>query len=150
MKYIENALKYVGYAVVSLFLGWASDVSNNDFLEKITNSIIPILLTLTVLHTTLTNLLLNELLKYKASQPAKINEVLDELKRSAVIELGLIVFTLVVLTTEGIVAQWIPVVLQYKGVFINALVAFDILYFVLVIYDNIEGWYKLIKENAKS
>jgi len=150
MKYIENALKYVGYAVVSLFLGWASDVSNNDFLEKITNSIIPILLTLTVLHTTLTNLLLNELLKYKASQPAKINEVLDELKRSAVIELGLIVFTLVVLTTEGIVAQWIPIVLQYKGVFINALVAFDILYFVLVIYDNIEGWYKLIKENAKS
>lgn len=150
MKYIENALKYVGYAVVSLFLGWASDVSNNDFLEKITNSIIPILLTLTVLHTTLTNLLLNELLKYKASQPAKINEVLDELKRSAVIELGLIVFTLVVLTTEGIVAQWIPVVLQYKGVFINALVAFDILYSVLVIYDNIDGWYKLIKENAKS
>lgn len=150
MKYIENALKYVGYAVVSLFLGWASDVSNNDFLEKITNSIIPILLTLTVLHTTLTNLLLNELLKYKASQPAKINEVLDELKRSAVIELGLIVFTLVVLTTEGIVAQWIPVVLQYKGVFINALIAFDILYFVLVIYDNIDGWYKLIKENAKS
>ena len=102
------------------------------------------------MHTTLTNLLLNELLKYKASQPAQIDAVVDELKRSAVIELGLIVFTLVVLTIESIVTQWIPIISQYKGMLINALVAFDILYFVLVIYDNINGWYKLIKENAKS
>lgn len=150
MNTIETICRYIGYLTISILLGWASDVSNNDFIEKITNSIIPILLTLTVLHTTLTNLLLNELLKYKASQPAQIDAVVDELKRSAVIELGLIVFTLVVLTIESIVTQWIPIISQYKGMLINALVAFDILYFVLVIYDNINGWYKLIKENAKS
>ena len=150
MNTIETICRYIGYVAISILLGWASDVSNNDFIEKITNSIIPILLTLTVLHTTLTNLLLNELLKYKASRPTQIGVVIDELKRSAVIELGLIVFTFVILIMEGVITQWIPIIVEHKGIFINALVAFDILYFVLVIYDNINGWYKLIKENAKS
>lgn len=150
MNVIETICRYVGYITISILLGWASDISNSDFIEKITISIIPILLTLTVLHTTLTNLLLNELLKYKASQPAKIDDVLDELKRSAIIELGLIIFTFAVLTMEGVITQWAPAIIAYKGIFVNALVAFDILYFVLVIHDNINGWYKLIKENAKS
>ena len=150
MNTIENICRYIGYIVISVLLGWASDISSSDFIEKITTSIIPILLTLTVLNTTLTNLMLNELLKYKASQPAQIWTVIDELKRSAVIELGLIVLTFIVLIIEGVITQWIPIIAEYKGIFINALVAFDILYFVLVIYDNINGWYKLIKENAKS
>lgn len=150
MNTIENICRYIGYIVISVLLGWASDISSSDFIEKITTSIIPILLTLTVLNTTLTNLTLNELLKYKASQPAQIGTVIDELKRSAVIELGLIVLTFIVLIIEGVITQWIPIIAEYKGIFINALVAFDILYFVLVIYDNINGWYKLIKENAKS
>lgn len=147
MNYIDNALKYVGYAVVSLFLGWASDTSEVDFIEKITSSIIPILLTLTVLHTTLTNLLLSELMKYKASNPATIGDVINALKRSAVIELALIVFTFVVLVVEGWISTLIPQIIPYKGVVINAIIAFDVLYFAYVIYDNIDGWYKLLKEN---
>lgn len=147
MKHIDNALKYVGYAVVSLFLGWASDTSEVDFIEKITSSIIPILLTLTVLHTTLTNLLLSELMKYKASNPATIGDVINALKRSAVIELALIVFTFVVLVVEGWISTLIPQIIPYKGVVINAIIAFDVLYFAYVIYDNIDGWYKLLKEN---
>ena len=147
MNYIDNALKYVGYAVVSLFLGWASDTSEVDFIEKITSSIIPILLTLTVLHTTLTNLLLSELMKYKASNPATIGDVINALKRSAVIELAMIVFTFVVLVVEGWISTLIPQIIPYKGVVINAIIAFDVLYFAYVIYDNIDGWYKLLKEN---
>ena len=147
MNYIDNALKYVGYAVVSLFLGWASDTSEVDFIERITSSIIPILLTLTVLHTTLTNLLLSELMKYKASNPATIGDVINALKRSAVIELALIVFTFVVLVVEGWISTLIPQIIPYKGVVINAIIAFDVLYFAYVIYDNIDGWYKLLKEN---
>lgn len=144
---IDTILKYIGYIVISLLLGWAADTSNTDFIEKITPSIIPILLTLTVLHTTLTNLLLSELLKYKSSNPATIEDVINALKRSAVIELGLIVLTFVVLIMEGVVLQWFPIIAPYKGIFINALVIFDILYFAYVIYDNIDGWYKLLKEN---
>lgn len=144
---IDTILKYIGYIGISLLLGWAADTSNTDFIEKITPSIIPILLTLTVLHTTLTNLLLSELLKYKASNPATIGDVINALKRSAVIELGLIVLTFVVLIMEGIVFQWFPIIEPYGGIFINALVIFDILYFAYVIYDNIDGWYKLLKEN---
>lgn len=144
---IDTILKYIGYIAISLLLGWAADTSNTDFIEKITPSIIPILLTLTVLHTTLTNLLLSELLKYKASNPATIGNVINALKRSAVIELALIVFTFVILVVEGWISTLIPQIIPYKGIVINAIIAFDVLYFAYVIYDNIDGWYKLLKEN---
>ena len=144
---IDTILKYIGYAVISLLLGWAADINEGDFIEKITPSIIPILLTLTVLHTTLTNLLLSELLKYKAANPVSIDDVLCALKRSAIIELALIVFTFVLLVVEGAISALIPQIIPYKGIVINALIVFDVLYFVYVIYDNIDGWYKLLKEN---
>lgn len=147
MKLIERIIRYIGYIAIVLSLGWASDMSEKDFIEKITPSIIPILLTLTVLNTTLTNLLINELLKFKEKYNYRIDEVISELKRNAIIELGLITFTFVVLIIEGVLCNIIPWVIPYKGVFINGLVIFDILYFVYVIYDNIEGWYKLIKQN---
>ena len=144
---IDTILKYIGYAVIALLLGWAADINEVDFIEKITPSIIPILLTLTVLHTTLTNLLLSELLKYKAANPVSIDDVLCALKRSAIIELALIVFTFVLLVVEGAISALIPQIIPYKGIVINALIVFDVLYFVYVIYDNIDGWYKLLKEN---
>ena len=144
---IDTILKYIGYIAISLLLGWAADTSNTDFIEKITPSIIPILLTLTVLHTTLTNLLLSELLKYKAGNPVAIGDVLGALKRSAIIELALIVFTFVLLVIEGAISALTPQIIPYKGIIINALIVFDVLYFVYVIYDNIDGWYQLLKEN---
>ena len=133
---------------ISLFLGWVSNKGgDNDFIEKISSSIIPILLTLTVLHTTLTNLLLNELLKYKNKHTAVIEEVVNALKRSAVIELVLIGVTFIVLISNGFISQLLPTIDLYREIIVNSLIVFDILYFMLVIYDNIDGWYKLIKAN---
>lgn len=146
MKVIETILKYIGYATISIGLGWVATLGENDFMDKITTSIIPILLTLTVLHTTLTNLVLNELLKYTAHNNNAINAVVVALKRSAIIELILIILTFVILIARGVIMQWIGNNL-YVNVIIYSLVIFDILYFAYVIYDNIEGWYKLIKEN---
>ena len=90
---------------------------------------------------------ISELLKYKAANPVTIGDVLCALKRSAIIELALIVFTFVLLAVEGAISALIPQIMPYKGIAINALIVFDVLYFVYVIYDNIDGWYKLLKEN---
>lgn len=148
MKRVENIIKYCGYLAISLFLGWLSNKGGeNDFIEKISSSIIPILLTLTVLHTTLTNLLLNELLKYKNKNTAGIEEVVNALRRSAVIELVLIGITFVVLISNGFISHHLPTLGLYIEMALNSLIVFDILYFILVIYDNIDGWYKLIKAN---
>jgi Na+/H+ antiporter NhaC len=148
MKTVENIFRYCGYLAISLVLGWISNKGGeNDFIEKISSSIIPILLTLTVLHTTLTNLLLNELLKYKSKHTAEIEEVVNALKRSAVIELLLIGITFLVLISNGFISQILPTFDLYREVIANSLIVFDILYFMLVIYDNIDGWYKLIKAN---
>ena len=148
MKTVENIFRYCGYLAISLVLGWISNKGGeNDFIENISSSIIPILLTLTVLHTTLTNLLLNELLKYKSKHTAEIEEVVNALKRSAVIELFLIGITFVVLISNGFISQILPTFDLYREVIVNSLIVFDILYFMLVIYDNIDGWYKLIKAN---
>lgn len=149
MKTFNTIMKYIGYAVVSLLLGLCSTKGKVDFIQSIQGSIITVLLTLTVLNTTLANLLLNETLKFrdKTNYQTDISQVLDAMKRSSFIEIILIAVSLVVIILGGwFFAMW-PNIKNLGTVLINSLLVFDIGYFLLVIFDDVEGWYKLLKVN---
>lgn len=149
MKTFNTIMKYIGYAVVSLLLGLCSTKGEVDFIQSIQGSIIAVLLTLTVLNTTLANLLLNETLKFrdKTNYQTDISQVLDAMKRSSFIEIILIAISLVVIILGGwFFAMW-PNIKYLGTVLINSLLVFDIGYFLLVIFDDVEGWYKLLKVN---
>ena len=69
------------------------------------------------------------------------------MKRSSIIEIILIAVSLVVIILGGwFFAMW-PNIKNLGTVLINSLLVFDIGYFLLVIFDDVEGWYKLLKEN---
>ena len=60
MEVINSLFRYVGYVVVSVLLGWLSTLGGieKDFLFNLRNSVIPVLLTLLVLFSTISNLLI--------------------------------------------------------------------------------------------
>ena len=64
----DSIFKYIGYLTISLLIGVISIISDEgtvSFIQKNAYSILTTLITLTVLHTTLTGLVLNELIKFK-------------------------------------------------------------------------------------
>lgn len=149
MKTLNKIIKYFGYASVSLLLGWCSTQGELDFIQNIQGTIIAILLTSTVLNTTLANLLLNEILKFrdKTNDRVDICQVLDAMKRNSSIELLLIAVSFVLI----ILCNWLyiiwPNIKNIGTVLIDGILIFDVGYFLLVIFDDVEGWYRLLKEN---
>lgn len=149
MEIINRIFKYIGYLSVSVILGWLSTFGgqDKDYLAKVASTIIPVLLALTALTTTLTGLLLNELYKFKSQYKIEINNTVDQLKRNVQIQIGLIAITFSFLCCKEMFIYNFPDIIEYILVVQNAIVVFSFLYFVLVIYDVATGLYQLIKKN---
>lgn len=147
---MDNLFKYFGYAFISLLLGFISTLGNSDYLQTIKPSIIPVLLTLTVLHTTLTGALLNELIKYsKEHTIAKISSVIESMKRSAIIEISIISATFLIFIIKDPLINYITCITKPATIIENSIIVFAFMYFILVLQDTIRGWYKLMSENNK-
>lgn len=147
---MDNLFKYFGYAFISLLLGFISTLGNSDYLQTIKPSIIPVLLTLTVLHTTLTGALLNELIKYsKEHTNAKISSVIESMKRSAIIEISIISATFLIFIIKDPLINYITCITKSATIIENSIIVFAFMYFILVLQDTIRGWYKLMSENNK-
>lgn len=118
---MDNLFKYFGYAFISLLLGFISTLGNSDYLQTIKPSIIPVLLTLTVLHTTLTGALLNELIKYsKEHTNAKISSVIESMKRSAIIEISIISATFLIFIIKDPLINYITCITKPATIIENS------------------------------
>ena len=149
MKVICAIFKYIGYVTVSVLIGLLSSFGGIefDFVYSYAPTLLSILLTLTVLHCTLTGLLLAEILKFKDANPnIEIQEVLKSLKRSAIIELILICIVFMILIFRGVCENFEWNMFWVKLV-VNSVVSFTFLYFILVLWDTIDGWFKLLRKN---
>lgn len=150
---MNDFFRYIGYAVVSIFLGWISaHYPSVNYIGKIEVSIVPILLSLFVLYTTLSSLLIKEILKYKATQKdlvADIAPTINALKRNVVIELIILCITFIALILKGFLLEIFVGYDWIVNTFTNSLIVFSILYFLLVIYDSFAGLFNILIENTK-
>ena len=103
MKISAKLYNVIGYSLcvfISILLGWSSTLSGelNDYVLKLSNSIIPLLLTLLVLYSTLTIHLINELRKLEGDKDLSI--VVHALKGNIISEIVfiLILFNLFLFT----------------------------------------------------
>lgn len=143
MKIINNIFRYIGYFTVSGFIGLGSYLSEDDFLQDAKMSIFAILVTATVLTTTLTNILISELFK-KRPALKDVHPVILELRRNTRIEIGLLVLTFMFFVLSGFFTKFTLINENIFQVLQNGLLVFDFSYFILVLWDEIDGWYKLI------
>lgn len=152
MEVINSLFRYVGYVVVSVLLGWLSTLGGieKDFLFNLKNSVIPVLLTLLVLFTTISNLLIKEVSLYNKGKEIDITPVVNSFKRNTIIEIIIISVLFLTFIVTGIFysvhVEWVEYCFR---VFSNSLTAFAFIYFLIVIYDSQSALYTMLKENNK-
>ena len=152
MEVINSLFRYVGYVVVSVLLGWLSTLGGieNDFLFNLKNSVIPVLLTLLVLFTTISNLLIKEVSLYNKDKEIDITPVVNSFKRNTIIEIVIISVLFLTFIVTGVFYRVQVECVEYCfRVFSNSLTAFAFIYFLIVIYDSQSALYTMLKENNK-
>lgn len=152
MEVINSLFRYVGYVVVSVLLGWLSTLGGieKDFLFNLKNSVIPVLLTLLVLFTTISNLLIKEVSLYNKGKEIDITPVVNSFKRNTIIEIIIISVLFLTFIVTGVFYRVQVECVEYCfRVFSNSLTAFAFIYFLIVIYDSQSALYTMLKENNK-
>ena len=152
MEVINSLFRYVGYVVVSVLLGWLSTLGGieKDFLFNLKNSVIPVLLTLLVLFTTISNLLIKEVSLYNKGKEIDITPVVNSFKRNTIIEIIIISVLFLTFIVTGVFYRVQVECVEYCfRVVSNSLTAFAFIYFLIVIYDSQSALYTMLKENNK-
>lgn len=148
MRALYSLLRYIAYLIFAISIGLLSFLGDVDFIHKNHDKILTLVLTLTVLNITLTNLLIHEIFKFKELYNQAITlKPIRALRRNAYIELFIIFITFIILSIEGVTLKYLNEYTSYIKIGVNALIAFDFLYFLLIIFDSVNGWYKLLETN---
>lgn len=152
MEWINNLFRYLGYAALSLGLGWFSNLSGNDkdFILKISSNLIPILITILAFYVTILGLILKELASYKEKTGKEIKTVLKSMRRDISIEISLICIAFVCYVVRGATGSFVPDEWsKYITIGSNAVTVFSFVYFLLLIYDSVMGFWDMIEANDK-
>ena len=101
---MTRLLKYIGYFTLSLIMALISFFAGEerDFLFMFSKNLIPVLITIVVLYTTLSNLILNQLTLYKDLTGADIHECVKALKRNVYFEFAIIAFDFIIVLIANI------------------------------------------------
>lgn len=153
---MKTVLRYLLYIIVFLLIGLLSSRADvgRDYLFYISKNILPILLTLFVLYTTIFSLVLKEFSIYKSKMKMdgikEVQKLINSLKRNFKIMLSIIGIDVLFLILYEIIPTTTNVcLLQISRIIINVCTAFSIFYFLYVIYDSINGFFNLYIENNK-
>lgn len=147
---LYNFIGYITCIIISILLGWTATLGGeaNDFVQKLSNNVIPLLLTLLVLYSTLTIHLINELRKLENNKD--LSSVVYALKSNIVIEIVIVLILFVVLVLKSLLLSHFESRAYLIQIATNSVVVFAFLYFIWVIIDVTMGLYDLVIENLKN
>ena len=145
---IKRVLTYLFYLCFSFGTGFLSLKGTTDYVDELSKSIIPILMTLMALYAAISGQLILRLVGEDLNKEEQ-RQVIDAMERNVVIEAILLLFSFVFLASFSWfwgLAEDGSCFAGFLKLFKNALVCFDFLYFVYVVYDSIVGLYHLLKK----
>ena len=147
---LKRIMTYLLYLCFSLGVGYLSLLGKTDYVDKLSGSIIPILLTLMVLYSAISGQLIARLTSINLDKDALI-KIIDAMERNVVIEVILLLLTFAFLSSFS----WLTDLTKNRdclNLFLrlskNAMVCFDFLYFTYVVYDSTVGLYHLLKKSV--
>lgn len=152
MKMLNTLFRYIGYATVSVSIGYVSYLGGQeyDYLFKISGILVPILISLLVFYVTIFGSILKELICYKNRTNADTSDVLKNIKLEIIIEMILIIFSLLCFIARGACETLASNTIKpFIAIVSNSITVFSIIYFLLAIYDSILGLWDLIEANNK-
>lgn len=144
---------FVGYStciIMSILLGWVSTLGGevNDYVQKLSNNVIPLLLTLLVLYSTLTIHLINELRKLENDKD--LSSVVNALKSNIVTEIIIVLILFFVLVLKSFLLSYFENSVNLIQIATNSAVVFAFLFYIWVIIDVTMGLYDLVIKNLKN
>lgn len=147
---MKRLLKYIGYFILSLIIALISFFAGEerDFLFMFSKNLIPTLITIIVLYTTLSNFIFNQLTIYKDLTGANIQNCIKALKRNVYFEFVIISFDFIIILITNIIiskSKCIPILCATR-IFVNMITFFSLFYFLYIIYDSTMGFYNIYKE----
>lgn len=147
---LYDIIGYITCILMSILLGWVSTLSGevNDYVQKLSNTIIPLLLTLLVLYSTLTIHLINELRKLENN--SDLSNVVKALKKNIVSEIVIVLVLFVLLVLNGFFIIVFPCYTNIIQIIINSAVVFGFLFFIWVIIDVTMGLYDIVIKNINN
>jgi len=147
--HLYNTIGYIISIILSILLGWVSTLGGeqNDFVRRMGNNLIPLLLTLMVLYSTLTIHLINELRKFNEKKEKDLSSVIRALRSNIVTELIIIIIAFSVLVCNNLIKTNFPNLVSYVEIASNSIIVFSFIYFLWVIIDATMGLYALIIDN---
>lgn len=147
---LYNLVGYSTCIIMSILLGWISTLGDeaNDYVQKLSNNAIPLLLTLLVLYSTLTIHLINELRKLENNK--NLSSVVYALKSNIITEIIIVLILFVVLVLKSFLLSHFESSANLIQIATNSAVVFAFLYFIWVIIDVTMGLYDLVFENLKN
>lgn len=142
-----DIIGYLACFTLSILLGWVSTLGGeaNDYVQKLSNNVIPLLLTLLVLYSTLTIHLINELKKLENNKD--LSSVVYALKSNIVTEIIIVLILFVVLVLKSFLLCYFESSAILIQIATNSTVVFAFLYFIWVIVDVTMGLYDLVIKN---
>lgn len=145
---LYNIIGYIACIILSVGLGWVSTTAGSDldYVQELSNTTIPILLTLLVLYSTLTINLINELKKFDASSDLK--PVVNSLRNNIIHEIIILLLLIILLVFRSPLCKWFPDAGSFIQIICNSFVVFSLLFFIWVIFDVAMGLYDLVIKNT--
>lgn len=151
---MKTILRYLLYLILSIGVGYASFMSgaDNDYLGKLSSNLLPLLITILVLYTTLSNLVLGQMQKYQEKNRIDLKPVFRALRRNIYLEFSILVFVLIFFIGKGLVLAHYnnEIIIKLLNILNNAVVFFALFYFLYIIYDSTMSFYDIVEENDKS
>lgn len=151
---MKTILRYLLYLILSIGIGYASFMcgAENDFLDKLSRNLLPLLITILVLYTTLSNLVLGQIQKYQEKNICNLTPVFKALRRNVYIEFSILAFVVIFFIGKGLVLVHYnnEIIIKLLNITNNAVVFFALSYFLYVIYDSTMSFYDIVEENDKS
>lgn len=145
--------RYFGYILLSFIVGLLSFIADedSDFLYKLSGNLLALLITLTTLYTTLTNLIVAQLAKMKDKYDVDITSCIGSLRRNikimfVIIAVDFLAFELLNIKIPNI-HELVSVISTYSRLIVDMMTFFSLFYFLYVVYDTTMAFYNLFEAN---
>ena len=151
---MKNIFRYMLYLILSFGFGYASFKCgpNNDYLGKLSSTLLSLLTTILVLYTTLSNLVLGQMQKYQEKHRADLKPVLSALRRNVYVEFSILALVFLFFIGKGLFLTYYnnKTTTELLSITNNAITFFALFYFLYVIYDSTMSFYDAVEENDNS
>lgn len=126
--------------------------ADKDYLGKLSLNLLPLLITILVLYTTLSNLVLGQMQKYQKKNRINLKPVFRALRRNVYMEFSILVFVLIFFIGKGLVLAHYNngIIIKLLNITNNTITFFALFYFLYIIYDSTMSFYDSVEENDES